>query len=507
MQVLYAALILVGVYILIVFELMHRTIAAMLGSTVCLAVLSTLHARPSFETVVSWIDFETCGLLFGMMVMVGIFSSTGFFEWSAVKAYKLSRSNLWYLTLILCSFTSVVSAFLDNVTTILLLTPVTIRLCKVLDVKPEPVLIAEVIFSNLGGTATIIGDPPNIIIANDPRVHGIEFLNFSVHMAPGVIAAIIVIFIMLYFIFSNIIYRIPPSVGLQREIDIWKKTAASMDHDTSEEGKVVQDQLASFIHSLELELKQQSEADGMAVKEIDIGELESKYRIHDVPLFISSCMVLGSVIFLFFAHNWIEEYFSLSLAWIAIMGSIVHLVVSGIKDIEEVLEKVELGTLLFFAALFILMHGLEELGLVTSIGNVVSDMVSLAPEGKGRLAAAITIIIWVSAIVSAFIDNIPYTTAMVPVVVNLANSNLGLPLSPLIWALSFGTCFGGNGTLIGASANVVAVGLSEQQGYPISFVQFFKLGFPIMLVSVFIANIYLLIFHVWIPWGWDIGTT
>eukprot|EP01095_Lingulamoeba_sp_RSL-Kostka_P011569 TRINITY_DN443_c1_g6_i1.p1 TRINITY_DN443_c1_g6~~TRINITY_DN443_c1_g6_i1.p1 ORF type:complete len:745 (-),score=248.62 TRINITY_DN443_c1_g6_i1:42-2216(-) len=502
-EVAIAAVTLVGVYILIVFELLHRTIAALLGSFVCLAVYSFIHARPSFETVIFWIDFETVGLLFGMMIMVGIFSGTGFFEYSAIKAYKWSRSNLWYLTVILCIFTAVVSAFLDNVTTILLLTPVTVRLCKVLDVKPEPILIAEVMFSNIGGTATAIGDPPNIIIVNDPRIKStgeITFGNFTLHIGPGVVITTFITFFLVYFLFKRALRR-EPHQGKKKEIEIWKKTATRINKDTTEEEKHVYEQLMEYIHTLEEDMKRAP--DDMTVKDVDIGEMEKKYRIHDMPLFISSCCVLGVVILFFFLHSWIEDEVELTLAWIAIMGAMVHLLVSGIHDVEEVLEKVELGTLLFFAALFVLMRGLEELGLVAFIGDTVSDLIEQVPEGSGRLAVAIILIIWVSAIVSAFIDNIPYTTTMVPVVYQLGTGNLKLPLAPLVWALSYGTCFGGNGTLIGASANVVAVGLAEQDGYHISFNTFFKTGFPVMLLSVFVATVYLLITHVAIHWGYS----
>jgi len=230
-QVIFGVLVLAFVYVLIVFEVVHRTIAALIGSFICVSIYSStsspaslihsfthslirsfivhagywvhvvLHERPTFEAVISWIDFQTVGLLFGMMIMVGIFSNTGFFEYSAVKAYKLSRGNMWYLTVILCTFTGCVSAFLDNVTTILLIAPVTMRLCRVLEVAPEPLLIAEVMFSNIGGTATPIGDPPNIIIVNDPRVMAhpdINFGTFTLHAAPGVILAAIVVFCYLY---------------------------------------------------------------------------------------------------------------------------------------------------------------------------------------------------------------------------------------------------------------------------------------------------------------------
>mmetsp|Transcript_231 Transcript_231/g.796 ORF Transcript_231/g.796 Transcript_231/m.796 type:complete len:745 (+) Transcript_231:60-2294(+) len=500
-EVLIAAVILVGVYIIIVFELLHRTLAALMGAFISVAVLSIVRGRPSFIEVITWIDWDTIGLLFGMMIMVGIFSETGFFEYCAVKAYKWSKGNLWYLTLILCLFTAVISAFLDNVTTILLLTPVTVRLCRVLDIRPEPILLAEVMLSNIGGTATPIGDPPNIIIVNNADIQDsgeVSFFTFVLHMTPGVVCAAIVVFIGFYFVNKRKMARVPHK-GKEKEIEIWKQTAGSIEHWASKEDRRVQEQLMEYIKTLEAEAAMMPDDD--QVKDVDISELEKTYYIHDKTLFISSMTVLTGVIIMFFCHSFVEEWIELSLAWIAIIGALIHLLVSGIHDLEEVLEKVEWATLLFFAGLFILMRGLEELGLIEWIGEQVTALIELVPVGNARLAAALMIILWVSALVSAFIDNIPYTAAMVPVVVALADDeSLCLPLSPMVWALSFGTCFGGNGTLIGASANVVAVGLAEAQGYVISFNTFFKTGFPVMIVSVSVASVYLLLTHVLIPW-------
>jgi Na+/H+ antiporter NhaD/arsenite permease-like protein len=492
-QVIFAALVLLAVYILIIFELVHRTIAAMLGAFVGLAILSKIHQRPSLAEVISWVDFETCGLLFGMMVMVGIFSQTGFFEWSAVKAYKMSKGNLWRLVSLLSIFTAVVSAFLDNVTTILLLVPVTMRLCKVLDINPTQILLTLVMYSNLGGTATPVGDPPNIIIVNDSKIAAsgfVNFGNFTAHMMPGVILSSMTC----YFLLKRLVVpslRRQPNLNQKQEIEIWKKTLSKMRAETEEE-QAVKKRMSDYVAVLE---KQIREAPPVAA-DIDISELEEKYKIHDIPLFINSCVILSVVILLFFLHTAIHV--ELTLAWIAIIGAIAHLLSSGIHDIEEVLEKVEFGTLMFFAALFVLMETLEQLGLIEWIGEETAAIIESVPEGNSRLVAAVCLLIWVSAIVSAFIDNIPFTAAMVPVVYRLHLSKL--PLTPLLWALAFGTCFGGNGTLIGASANVVTAGLAESQGYPIRFATFLKTGLPVMLLSVFTANIYLLIFHVAVPW-------
>jgi len=481
-------------YILIIFDLMHRTVAAMMAAFIALGTLSNLHKRPTFETVVSWIDYETIGLLFGMMLMVGIFSTTGFFEWAAVKAYKISKGNLWHLTIILCLFTGVVSAFLDNVTTILLVAPVTVKLCKVLEIEPTTMVLAEVIFSNVGGTATIIGDPPNIILGTHPEIQKvINFATFSLHVAPAIVFCSIALIAYIWKVYAHSIHR-DPTLHLKNEVAIWKKTLSKMEKDDPENPEEAQvfDYLANFIENLENQIHNHAE------KILSESELEERYQIRDWPLLIKSCVVLSMVIILFFLHSLL--HLELSLAWIAIIGAMVHILVSGITNIEEILEKVEFGTLMFFAALFILMQTLEDLGLIKTIGQAVITLVSLVPPGDTRLLVAVLLVIWVSAFASAFIDNIPYTATLVPVIVRLSKSGLGLPLTPLVWALSLGTCLGGNGTLIGASANVVAVGLVEQQGYQIKFMDFFKMGMPVMIITTFVASVYLCIFHVLIPW-------
>ena len=434
-----AAIILVIVYVLIILEVVHRTVAACLGAFMALGAVTGIVGGPDLGTVVGWIDEGTIGLLLGMMVMVGIFSQTGFFEWAAVRAYKYSKGSVWSLVVILCTITMVLSAFLDNVTTMLLLAPVSLRLAKVLDIPPVPLLITEVMFSNIGGTATLIGDPPNIIIGSLLSDH-ITFLDFIINLAPGVLLAII------------------PAFLLSR----W----SYHDHLTGR-------------------------------REIDIGDLIAEYPIKDRRLFVICSVILGSVILLFFLHAVIH----LDPAWAALLGAVVMLTVTSPHEIEHPLEQVEWSTLLFFAGLFVMVEGLAELGLIRAIGEAMGNIIGGVGEG-GRLAVALLLIIWVSAIASAFIDNIPYTTTMVPVIVALAaDPALGLPLKPLAWALAFGACLGGNGTLVGASANVLTAGIAEREGYPLSFNAFFKAGFPMLLLTVAIATVYMLVVYVWLGWG------
>jgi len=228
-----------------------------------------------------------------------------------------------------------------------------------------------------------------------------------------------------------------------------------------------------------------------------IAELEREYVIHDKKLFIKTCCVLGGVIAMFF----LESVTHVEPAWVALLGASVLLLISTPQEIDHFLEKVEWSTLLFFAGLFIFVEGLKLMGLIRFIGDSVANLIMLADKDN-QLLVAIVIILWVSAFASAFIDNIPYTTTMIPVIIQLSDDpELKLPLLPLAWALSFGACLGGNGTLVGASANVVTCGIASQAGFPISFGTFLKSGMPVMIVSVAVCTGYMLVVYVVLGWG------
>ena len=454
--------ILLGVYALIITEVVHRTLAAALGGLLAIMALS-FYSEKAFTLgeVTTLIDWETIGLLLGMMVMVGILSHTGLFEWFAVQAYKRSGGSVWTLVVILCSVTAVLSAFLDNVTTMLLLTPVTIQLAKVLDIKPIPLLISEVLFSNIGGAATMIGDPPNIMIGSglssaaiedaamkqeglvqqgylELANSGVSFNDFIIEMAPGILMTIVPSFMFLKWFYAE-------------------------------------------------------EFSGTRVR--DIAELESRYGIKDAAMLKVSGAILLLVVLNFFLH----PVTHIAVSWIALVGAVLMLLATDRHELEKPLEHVEWTTLLFFAGLFVLVHALQYLGVISFIGEYVTKGIELfGTDEKGdvvRLAAAILIILWVSAIASAFIDNIPYTATMIPVILQISYE-LNIDLNPLIWALAFGACLGGNGTLIGASANVVTAGMSEEAGYPISFNEFFKAGFPIMILTTAIISFYMMLVYV-----------
>ena len=452
-QAVYVGLaILVAVYVLIIFETVHRTLAAAVGGLVALLALNHYKVGDalSLAEVTTLIDWETIGLLLGMMVMVGILSNTGVFEYFAVLSYKKSGGSIWTLVVILCSVTAVLSAFLDNVTTMLLLTPVTIQLAKVLDIKPIPLLISEVLFSNIGGAATMIGDPPNIMIgsglspakieeAGYPELaqFGVTFNDFIFEMGPGILMCIVPSFMLLKWYYAD-------------------------------------------------------EFSGSRIR--DVAELEAKYGIKDPQMLKVAGFILLLVILNFFLH----PITHIAVSWIALVGAVIMLLATDRHELEEPLHHVEWTTLLFFAGLFVLVHSLQEMGVINYIGKYVMSAIEFFGSDTGdgqtvRLAAAILIVLWVSAIASAFIDNIPYTATMIPIVLQISNELGGYLLDPLIWALAFGACLGGNGTLIGASANVVTAGMSEEAGYPISFNEFFKAGFPVMILTTFIVSLYMLL--------------
>uniref|UniRef100_A0A8D2B6H3 OCA2 melanosomal transmembrane protein n=1 Tax=Sciurus vulgaris TaxID=55149 RepID=A0A8D2B6H3_SCIVU len=509
-QVTIAAAILAGVYALIIFEIVHRTLAAMLGALAALAALAVIGDRPSLTHVVEWIDFETLALLFGMMILVAIFSETGFFDYCAVKAYRLSRGRVWTMIIMLCLIAAILSAFLDNVTTMLLFTPVTIRLCEVLNLDPRQVLIAEVIFTNIGGAATAIGDPPNVIIVSNQELRkmGLDFARFTAHMFVGICLVLLVSFPLLRLLYWNKkLYNKEPSeiVELKHEIHVWRLTAQRISPASREEtavrglllGKVLalEHLLARRLHTFNRQISQEDKN-----WETNIQELQKKHRISDRILLVKCLMVLGFVIFMFFLNSFVPGI-HLDLGWIAILGAIWLLILADIHDFEIILHRVEWATLLFFAALFVLMEALAHLHLIEYVGEQTALLIKMVPEDR-RLAAAIVLVVWVSALASSLIDNIPFTATMIPVLLNLSQDpEVSLPAPPLMYALALGACLGGNGTLIGASANVVCAGIAEQHGYGFSFMAFFRLGFPMMVVSCTVGMCYLLVAHVVVGWN------
>ncbi|XP_072948684.1 P protein-like [Epargyreus clarus] len=507
--VIFAVVLLCGLYVLIIFEVVNRTMAAIIISTTSLAALALVGERPSLPEIISWLDVETLLLLFSMMVLVAVMAETGIFDFLAVFTFEVTKGRLWPLIYLLCIITAVLSTFLDNVTTVLLMSPVTIRLCEVMDLDPVPILMFMAIYSNIGGTATPVGDPPNVIVASNKAViqAGINFTNFTAHMALGILLVCIQTSIQIKYMFRDpnmLRLKIPREIqDLRQQISIWRRAADSLPH-LSKDVQVVRERLERKIKKLNVQLEKSIKEAGKRAcpKEtfqVTLEELKGKYKIRDKNLLIKSTVAIVFVVTVFFMHS-IPELNRVSLGWTALLGAILLLTLADREDLEPILHRVEWSTLLFFASLFVLMEALSKLGLILYIGGLMEALIMKVDE-SARLGVGIMLILWVSGIISGFVDNIPLTTMMVRVVVAIGNNpNLNLPLSPLIWALLYGACLGGNGTLIGASANVVCAGVAEQHGYKFTFLHFFKVGFPIMLGHLTVASVYLIICHCVFAW-------
>ena len=428
-----ATIVLLAVYVLIAAEAMHRTLAAFLGASLVLFISYTAGTFDknyfilSFEDAMRAIDLNVIFLLMGMMIIVGVLKKTGLFQWLAYKSYALARGNIFILSFILQIVTAICSAFLDNVTTMLLMIPVTIEIAVTLKINPMYLLIPEVFASNVGGTATLIGDPPNILIGSYAKL---TFAQFVANLA--LVCTVCLIITSLWYLW-------------------WYK-------------------------------KGYLQAD---VKDVDrtISYLKEEYRITNKKLTVLGLGILGFVIFLFIIHGVLHMEPSVA----ALIGSMVLLAVSRVDIVEMLEHEVEWPTLVFFIALFMVIAGAEETGLIQIIAEWVKDV------SRGNLTAAIILILWVSAIASAFIDNIPFTATMLPIIAFLNQTIPGAESGVLWWSLALGACLGGNGTMIGASANVVTVGMAEKAGYHISFLGYMRACWWPMLITVFISMGYLLI--------------
>jgi Na+/H+ antiporter NhaD/arsenite permease-like protein len=430
-----ATLILLGVYVIISFEWMHRTLAALLGAALILfisytaGVLDKGYFILSFEDSMAAIDLNVIFLLLGMMIFVGVLKKTGMFQFLAYKAYAWAKGNVFVLSFVLQFLTAVISAFLDNVTTMLLVIPVTIEIAVTLKVHPLNFLIPQAFASNVGGTATLIGDPPNILIGS---YTGLTFGAFVYNLT--LVCLVCLVISCFYYLW-------------------WHK----------------KDYLKAEVKDVER----------------TIAYLREEYRITDRKLMIQGLILLGFTILLFAFHGFLHMQVSVA----ALIGSLLLLAVSKVDIVEMLEHEVEWPSLMFFVGLFMVIAGAEETGLIQQIANTVLHV------SAGNLTVAVIMILWVSAIASAFIDNIPFTATMLPIVLFLSES-FGLPRDNVLWwSLSLGACLGGNGTMIGASANVVTVGMAEKAGYHIGFVEYMRRCWWPMMITVTICMFYLLIFY------------
>ena len=411
-------------FFFILTEKLHRTTVGFFGAMV-MVVMGTIFDFYHPEEALHAIDFNTIGLLGGMMIIIAILERTGFFQYIGIITAKKTKGNMWMLVLALGTVTSLLSTVLDNVTTIILIAPVTIVIARMLQLNPAPILMAEALLSDVGGVATLVGDPPNIIIGS---AAGFSFNDFLVHSLPVVVVAWAATLITLRLVYNKELKQQPQNLE---------------------------------------ELEKLNPADS----------LEDKATLYKI------LGVLALVVFLFFTHN----TFHLAPSVVALIGATLALMlVSPTKDPQKILEKTELSVLVFFAALFVIVGGLEATGVLEYLASFI-----VAGAAENLLWTAIALM-WGAAIMSAIVDNIPFTVAMIPIIAYLETQGINVHI--LWWALVLGVGFGGNGSPIGSTANVIIMSKSEQTDNPITFAHWLKKGTPTMFVSLAVGTVAFLLF-------------
>lgn len=412
-----AIIVFVVVIGLIISEKVNSAAAALAGA-MALVVTGVMSAHRAL----SYIDFNTIGLLVGMMVLVAIIRQSGLFEYVAIKAAKMVHGDPWKIMIAFILLTAVLSGILDNVTTVLLVGPMTIAIAKMLEINPVPFLMTQILASNAGGTATLIGDPPNIMIGSAANLSFMDFLKNT-----GIAVVLVIIFMIV---------------------------------------------MMRFVYKKEIEVK------GLDTSKIM--NLDPDKSITDKPLLIKGVVVIVLVILGFIFHDQI----GMETSVIALTAAAVMLIIGGV-NVDNAIQDVEWTTIAFFMALFVVVGGLTETGVIKQVAAVIIERTA------GHPVMMMLILLWASALLSSFLNNIPFIATLIPLVLALKAD--GMDAEPLWWAISLGACLGGNGTMIGASANVVLSDISTKHGYPITFKSYLRVGMPFMLGSVFISMVFLLV--------------
>lgn len=405
------------VILLIITERVHRTAAAMAGAMVLI-----LTGVMSADKALSYIDFNTIGVLVGMMIFVAIVRQSGMFEYIAVRAAKAVHGDPWKIMVAFTLITAVLSAILDNVTTVLLVGPMSIAIARMLKIDPVPFLMGQILASNVGGTATLIGDPPNIMIGSAAHLSFMDFLDNT---------GFAVLFILTVLIL-----------------------------------------LMKIVYEKKIEL---GTVDTGAVEKLDPSKSITNRALMKKGIIVLICVIVG---FMFHDKLGIES------SVIALTAAAVMLII-GREDVNEAIQDVEWTTILFFMSLFVVVGGLTETGIIKELASKIIDATN------GHPMITMLVLLWASALLSSILDNIPFVATLIPLI--LAMQADGMDVTSFWWAISLGACLGGNGTMIGASANVVLSDISTKHGYPITFKSYLKVGMPFMLLSIVISTVFLVV--------------
>lgn len=405
------------VILLIITERVHRTAAAMAGAMVLI-----LTGVMSADKALSYIDFNTIGVLVGMMIFVAIVRRSGMFEYIAVRAAKAVHGDPWKIMVAFTLITAVLSAILDNVTTVLLVGPMSIAIARMLKIDPVPFLMGQILASNAGGTATLIGDPPNIMIGSAAHLSFMDFLDNTGFAVLFILAVLIL--------------------------------------------------LMKIVYEKKIEL---GTVDTGAIEKLDPSKSITNRALMKKGIIVLICVIVG---FMFHDKLGIES------SVIALTAAAVMLII-GREDVNEAIQDVEWTTILFFMSLFVVVGGLTETGIIKELASKIIDATN------GHPMVTMLVLLWASALLSSILDNIPFVATLIPLI--LAMQADGIDVTSFWWAISLGACLGGNGTMIGASANVVLSDISTKHGYPITFKSYLKVGMPFMLLSIVISTVFLVV--------------
>lgn len=626
-RVIVAAVVLLFMYALIVCELVNRSLAALIGAAVSVSVYDCLVELVEMEQIIEWEDLETLSLLFGMMLIVGVLARSGLFEFLAIWAYKCARGRFWTLVGIMMCITAILSALIDNVSTMLLMSTTLIKLSELEQIDPRYLLMIMVLVSNIGGCATPVGDPPNLIIINDEFTVslGIGFGEFCAYAVPCVILCVLIMMLYLRCVYgdrrsfrgslgaacdakfyeqnlnsqtlpannatsprgsqrlnfvdavklfepnpnqaTNIIERVVDQRDVQQQhqreltammciddklkelcaeretielADIMQRVGAQVQRlqfqlqgdCVHSSGKVASGAFTRVLTSsierpasycsntrtfgdLSARHSDRSMSTSSSLQNdvsVRIRDLENAHAIKSKAILWQSLIVLICAVVLFVLQS--LPGLHLSLGWISLFAGLTLLVLSSSVQIDaennddgdsshnqdafdKLVGEIEWPTLIFFFGLFIVMEVMSKLGLIMFLGDKVVQLIEIIPSGTARSIGAITIILWASGIASSCIDNVPFTSMMIKVLAVMARASAAsgeqLNTKSLIFALAFGACLGGNGTLIGASANLVTAGIADKHNYRLTFNKFFKFAAPITILTLLVANIYLIV--------------
>lgn len=405
------------VILLIITERVHRTAAAMAGAMVLI-----LTGVMSADKALSYIDFNTIGVLVGMMIFVAIVRRSGMFEYIAVRAAKAVHGDPWKIMVAFTLITAVLSAILDNVTTVLLVGPMSIAIARMLKIDPVPFLMGQILASNVGGTATLIGDPPNIMIGSAAHLSFMDFLENTGFAVLFILVALIL--------------------------------------------------LMKIVYEKKIEL---GTVDTGAIEKLDPSKSITNRALMKKGIIVLICVIVG---FMFHDKLGIES------SVIALTAAAVMLII-GREDVNEAIQDVEWTTILFFMSLFVVVGGLTETGIIKELASKIIDATN------GHPMVTMLVLLWASALLSSILDNIPFVATLIPLILVMQAD--GIDVTSFWWAISLGACLGGNGTMIGASANVVLSDISTKHGYPITFKSYLKVGMPFMLLSIVISTVFLVV--------------